>query len=128
MATALVQLVLLLALFAGLVAFAGPVARWAGSRLARRRAVRHPVPAVRPLENVAADLRRLGRQVEFAPAGVPMARRRAVRAAYDDVLTEAAGILGVSTSLPELEEGRRRDVERLRVTASLRAAGLQVPV
>jgi hypothetical protein len=128
MATALVEFVGMLALFAGLVAFTGPIARWVGSRLSRRRAARSPVATVRPLEDVAADLRRLGRQVECAPAGAPMARRRAVRAAYDDVLTEAAGILGVPTSLPALGEGRRRDVERLRVAASLRSAGFQVPV
>ena len=127
MATALVELGVLLALFAGLVAYGGPAARGLGRWTARRRAARHPRPAGRPLEAVAADLRRLGHQVECIPAGAPMARRRAVQAAYDDVLTEAAGILDVPASLPEVPEGRARDVERLRVVAALRAAGLRVP-
>ncbi|WP_199580255.1 hypothetical protein [Blastococcus sp. TBT05-19] len=127
MATALVELGALLAAFAGIVAGAGPAARRLSAWSARRRAVRHPVPTSRPLEDVAADLRRLGRSVAFAPAGAPMARRRAVQAAYDDVLIEAAAILGVPTRLAVVPEGRPRDVERLRVVAALRAAGLQVP-
>ncbi|TFV44169.1 hypothetical protein [Blastococcus sp. TF02A-35] len=128
MATALVELVVLLAAFAGVVAYGGPVVRRLTGWAARRRAVRHPVPAGRPVEAVAADLRRLGRQVELVPAGVPMARRRAVQAAYDDVLAEAAAILGVPTSLAGLADGRARDVERLRLLAALQAAGLRVPV
>ncbi|WP_104525963.1 hypothetical protein [Blastococcus atacamensis] len=127
MATALVELVALLALFAGVVAFSGPTARALGHWTAHRRAARHPVPAGRPLEDIAADLRRLGSQVEFVPAGAPMVRRRAVQAAYDDVLTEAAAALDVPASLRAVPEGRARDVERLRVVAALRAAGLRVP-
>ncbi|WP_147251857.1 hypothetical protein [Blastococcus sp. TF02-8] len=128
MATALVQLVVSFVLFALLVAFAGPGARRVGRWVERRRAARHPVPAGRPLELVAADLRRLGHEVAFIPAGAPMARRRAVQAAYDDVLVEAAGILGVPTDLAAVPETRLREIERLRVVAALRAAGLRVPV
>ena len=124
----LVQLVLLLAAFAGVVAGAGPASRTVAAWSARRRAARHPAPTGRPIEAVAADLRRLGRQVQPVPAGVPMARRRAVQAAYDDVLVEAAGLLGVPTSLPASAEGRPRELERLRLIAALRAAGLRVPV
>ena len=128
MASELIQLVALLAAFAGLVAWGGPLARWISAQAVRRRAARNPAPPGRPLERVAADLGRLGRQVELVPAGLPMARRRAVQAAYDDVLTEAAGMLGVSSALAGLPEGRARDVERLRVAAELRRAGLRVPV
>ncbi|MGY1723009.1 hypothetical protein [Blastococcus sp. SYSU DS0533] len=125
---ALLQLVALLAAFAGLVAGLGPLIRRIEAWSARRRASRHPSPPGRSLEVVAADLRRLGRQVALVPAGMPMARRRALLAAYDDVLTEAARMLGVTAALGELPEGRPREVERLRLAAELRAAGLQVPL
>lgn len=128
MAPELIQFVALLAAFAGLVAGGGPLARRVRGYADRRRAARSPVPTGRPLERVAADLGRLGRQVALVPAGCPMARRRAVQAAYDDVLTEAAGMLGVPSALAGLPEGRVREVERLRVTAELRRAGLRVPV
>jgi hypothetical protein len=128
MDSAVIELGVLLVAFAGLVAGAGPLARRVSAWSARRRAVRHPAPAGRPLESVAADLSRLGAQVSLVPAGVPMVRRRAVQAAYDDVLLEAAGMLGVPSALPGLPEGRARDVERLRVVAALRSAGLRVTV
>ena len=62
-------------------------------------AARHPDPARRPLQVVAADVRRLGRQIALVPAGAPMARRRALAAAYDDVLIEAAQLLEVPHEL-----------------------------
>lgn len=124
---ALLQLIALLAAFAGLVAGLGPLTRWIEERSARRRAARHPAPQARPLEVVAADLRRLGRQVALVPTGMSMVRRRALLAAYDDVLTEAAEMLGVVSGLAGVPEGRAREVERLRVAAALRAAGLEVP-
>ncbi|TYP86142.1 hypothetical protein [Blastococcus xanthinilyticus] len=126
MATALLELVALLAVFAALVAGAGPLARWAEEWTARRRAARSPAPTARPLQAVAADLRRLGRQVELVPPGSSMVRRRALMAAYDDVLAEAAGMVGVDCRLATVPEGRAREVERLRVTCALRAAGLRV--
>ena len=86
-----------------------------------------PVPAGRPLEQVAADLRRLGRQLASVPAGAPMARRRGLQAAYDDVLTEAARLLEVPHALDTVPPGRPRDVERLRLQAALADAGLAVP-
>ncbi len=86
-----------------------------------------PVPAGRPLEQVAADLRRLGRQLSAVPAGAPMARRRGLQAAYDDVLTEAARLLEVPHRLDTVPPGRPRDVERLRLQTALTHAGLTVP-
>lgn len=123
---ALLQLIALLAAFAGVIVGLGPLTRRLEAWAARRRAARHPRPANRPLQAVTADLRRLGRQVELVPTGVPMARRRALLAAYDDVLTEAAAMLGVPSELSRLPEGRPREVERLRLVSALRAAGLQV--
>jgi hypothetical protein len=113
------------------VALAGWVARlvFGSARLPeplRRR--REPfVPAGRPLEHVAADLRRLGAQLAHVPAGAPMARRRGLQAAYDDVLAEAARLLEVPHALDAVPLGRPRDVERLRLQAALADAGLAVP-
>ena len=86
-----------------------------------------PAPVGRPIEQVAADLRRLGAQLARVPAGAPMARRRGLQAAYDDVLAEAAGLLEVPHALDTVPTGRPRDVERLRLQTALAEAGLAVP-
>ncbi|SDF28959.1 hypothetical protein SAMN05660662_1735 [Blastococcus aurantiacus] len=113
------------ALCAVVVGF-GPAERWLAERAARRRARHAPPLDRRPLQAVAADVRRLRRQLALVPAGAPMARRRALQAAYDDVLTEAARMLGVPHALATGPPGRARDVERLRLLAALQAAGLAV--
>jgi hypothetical protein len=92
--------------------------------LRRRRTDPEPPPQRRPIELVAADLRRLARQLERVPAGAPMARRRGLQAAYDDVLVEAALQLAVPQTLTGPPDGRSRDAERLRLQAALSAAGL----
>jgi hypothetical protein len=103
-----------------------PAERWLAERNARRHA-RTAMPLDRrPVQQVAADVRRLGRQLTAVPAGAPMVRRRALQAAYDDVLMEAAGMLGVPHALTTELQGRRREVERLRLLAALEAAGLAV--
>jgi hypothetical protein len=106
------------------------------ARLARRRA-RSPVvdvagatdasgnPRHRPLELVAADLRRLARELAVVPSGTPVARRLGLLAAYDDVLVEAAEILQVPHELTSAP-APAREVERLRLLSSLEAAGLVV--
>jgi hypothetical protein len=105
------------------------------ARSARRRA-RGPAPddaargdargpRHRPLERVAADLRRLARELAVVPSGTPVARRRGLLAAYDDVLIEAAEILEVPHELTTVPESAR-EVERLRLLSSLEAAGLVV--
>ena len=86
-----------------------------------------PAPVGRPIEQVAADLRRLGAQLARVPAGAPMARRRGLQAAYDDVLVEAARLLEVPHALDTVPPGRPRDVERLRLQTTLAEAGLTVP-
>jgi hypothetical protein len=108
---------------------------------ARRRAAgHHPVgrrapgtqtahPAAgrprRPLEAVAADLRRLARELSMVPGGMPMARRRGLLAAFDDVLVEAAELLEVPNQLTA-EPPASRELERIRLLASVEAAGLVV--
>jgi hypothetical protein len=83
------------------------------------------VPPRRPLELVAADLRRLTRELAMVPGGLPMARRRGLLAAYDDVLVEAAVLLEVSHQLTA-QPPATRELERMRLLASLEAAGLVV--
>jgi hypothetical protein len=95
-------------------------------RLRRRR----PKPADqalgRPIQVVAADLRRLSRQLALVPAGAPLVRWQALWAAYDDVLCEAAAQLDVPHELPTTPNGMARDLERLRLLAALEGAGLAV--
>lgn len=128
--TSLLQLAAIVAGVVGSVALMGWIARLAfgSARLPRwlRRRAAPVVPVGRPLQQVAADLRRLGAQLARVPAGAPMARRRGLQAAYDDVLVEAARLLEVSHALDTVPSGRPRDVERLRLQAALTRAGLAV--
>jgi hypothetical protein len=79
----------------------------------------------RPLEKVAADIRRLTRELAMVPGGLPVARRRGLLAAYDDVLIEAAELLEVPHQLTAAPPAAR-ELERMRLLASLEAAGLVV--
>lgn len=114
------------AAFCAVVVGFGPAERWLAERNARRHARHLPPLDRRPLQAVAADVRRLRRQQALVPAGAPMARRRALQAACDDVLIEAAQMLGVPHTLTTEPPGRPRDAERLRLLAALEAAGLAV--
>ena len=76
-------------------------------------------PPPRPLAEVLADLRRLAAEADRLPDGVPMARRRGLQAAYDDVLHEAAGRLGIPHDRDDAADG-----ERLALEAHVAAAGL----
>jgi hypothetical protein len=114
------------AVVAAFIAWTGPVVRWVRRIVERRRSARNPVPGRRPLQVVAADVRRLARSLALVPAGAPMARRRALAAAYDDVLVEAATLLEIPHELRATPDGPARDVERLRLLAALEGAGLAV--
>jgi hypothetical protein len=83
-------------------------------------------PVRRPLQVVAADLRRLTRQLSLVPAGASLVRWQALWAAYDEVLIEAAALLEVPHELPDAPTGMARDLERLRLLAALEGAGLMV--
>jgi hypothetical protein len=98
-----------------------------------RRAVRRvrerlspppPAPSGPAVEDVAAALRRVRRDVLATAPGTPMARRRGTLAAYDDLLAQAARALGVPDLLTDLREGTDREAERLRLEHLLRQAGL----
>lgn len=114
------------AVIAALIAWTGPTARWVHLRWERRQVAAHPESGRRPLQIVAADVRRLGRQLALVPSGAPMARRRALTAAYEDVLMEAALLLDVPHDLRTASLGPARDAARLRLLADLQEAGLAV--
>jgi hypothetical protein len=78
------------------------------------------------VQEVAADLRRLARELAGVPAGAPFIRWQALQTAYDRVLTEAAELLEVPHTLADLPMGTARDIERLRVVCTLEASGLVV--
>jgi len=83
-----------------------------------------PAPSVPPIEDLAAALRRVRRDVLTTAPGTPMARRRGTVAAYDDLLGQAARALDVPDLLVDLREGTDREAERLRLEHLLRQAGL----
>lgn len=94
-----------------------------GERIRRRRAV----PKGLPIEQLAADLRRVHRLLVQTPDGTPMVRRIATRDAYDELLRQACAAVEVKHDLDTVPEGMERDMERLRVEEALRDAGLTIP-
>ena len=126
MAGSLLQIAAMTAGLAAVFGGTGPLLRWIGRCIDRRRETRQPRTNRRPIQVVAADVRRLARQLSLVPAGAPMARRRALAAAYDDVLIEAAVLLEIPHLMRTIPDGRARDVERLRLQAALEGAGLAV--
>lgn len=99
--------------------------RWLWSR---RPGDRRPPPAPRsPVEQLAADLRRLYPAVHTPVPGTRMAKQRGVAQVYDERLAAAASALEVTTSLLELDLGSvDRELERLRAEHLLMDAGLQL--
>ena len=123
----------LLALAVGLLvlpgAFLTVADRWlAGEPPLRRRRPLRPPPSFprRPLQFIAADLRRLSRQLALVPAGASLVRWQALWAAYDDVLVEAADALEIPHDLPAMPTGLPREFERVRLLTALEDAGLVV--
>ncbi len=94
-----------------------------GERMRRRRAA----PTGLPIEQLAADLRRVHRLLVQCPDGTPMVRRVATREAYDELLRQACDAVDVPHELDAVPEGMERDMERLRVEEALRTAGLTIP-
>ncbi|HYP46662.1 MAG TPA: hypothetical protein VEQ66_15870 [Propionibacteriaceae bacterium] len=100
------------------------------SWLAGRREHRSNVRALRrqqgvPLEEVAANLRRL-RRVVAGDAHRSAAHQIGNRLAYDRVLAQACDMLGVQHDLTEDCRGLERDIERIRLEAELERAGVVI--
>ncbi|MBD0323499.1 MAG: hypothetical protein ICV72_08950 [Aldersonia sp.] len=91
---------------------------------ADRRRSRRVHATSRPIEQIAADLRRLDRTLQQIPAGASMVRRRATQQAYDDLLREACRALGVADDLDTVDDGMAKEFERIRVQHALARAGL----
>jgi hypothetical protein len=99
--------------------------RWAGRRLARRAGLKEPEvarPAGPPIEQIAADLRRLGKQRIGVAAHSPI-WFAAVQRAYDDRLSMACLELEIPQHLGELT-GLDQEIERVRIEGELTAAGI----
>lgn len=128
MATVVAQLGLTVGLLVLPGAFLAVADRWlAGEHpLRRRRPPPPPASTRRPLQVIAADLRRLSRQLALVPAGASLVRWQALWAAYDEVLTEAADALEIPHDLPATPTGLPRDFERVRLITALEDAGLVV--
>ena len=80
------------------------------------------VPDGPPIEQIAADLRRLGRQ-RLGVATRSTVWFVAVQRAYDDRLRLACRSLGIDQHLDDLD-GVDLEIERLRIEGELLAAGL----
>jgi hypothetical protein len=91
-----------------------------GSR--SRTAAPEPEPTHEPIEEVAADLRRLGRQ-RLGVAASSAVWHAAVTRAYDERLRVACQCLEVPEHLDELD-GIDLEIERIRVEGELIEAGL----
>ena len=100
---------------------------WTVAVLRRCRLLRPPRTEILapPVEQIAADLRRLAAAVRDLPRGTSRARQRGLLMAYDDVLVAATRALGVPHALDTLPPGLDRDIERARVEGALEAAGLR---
>ena len=89
---------------------------------------RHPEqPVHRPIEAIAADLRRLGGRFYSLPPHASFAKVEAVRGAYDRALSECCSALGVAQLLGVLPDGPELDAERQRVEDQLADAGVRFP-
>ena len=95
-------------------------------RLVLRSPAADVVPLHRPIEQVAADARRLRRS--FHHDVMPFAKYEGCRQAYDAALAEAAKSLGLDHRLDTLRPGTHRDLERQRVERMLERAGLLPPL
>jgi len=85
-----------------------------------------PPPSGPPIEQIAADIRRIRAQIKQAPPGMPAARRRGWLEAYDDVLVTACQALGLEERIHAIPEGPERSLERERVERLLVRSGLQL--
>jgi hypothetical protein len=84
------------------------------------------VPDHRPIERIAADLRRVRRTRAGFEPGASAAKKIGARQAYDALLVQACAALEVEHRLLSLPEGLDREVERFRVEERLKHLGLSL--
>ncbi len=77
----------------------------------------------RPIEQLAADLRRL-RTAVATDQQRSATHQLANRLAYDQLLMQACEMVAVSHDLDQKTAGPERDIERIRVEAELERAGI----
>jgi hypothetical protein len=82
------------------------------------------VPRGRPIEQIASDVRRLGRQLRHPDDGRSAARIDALTRSYDAALAECCAALGYVQLLGVAPPGPEQDAERHRVERLLSRAGL----
>ena len=98
-------------------------------RVARALRLSQPLPthpAGPPIEQIAADIRRIRAQIKQAPSGLPVARMRGWMEAYDDLLVAACQALDLENRLRAVPAGVERDLERERIERLLMRAGLRL--
>src|SRR4051794_41727909 len=86
-----------------------------------------PEPEGRPIEVIAAHVRRLCVRYHELDPRTPFVKVEAVRGAYDKVLGECCTALGRPHLLGVLQAGNELDAERERVEALLAEAGVSLP-
>jgi hypothetical protein len=110
-----------------LVLHAGPIMRLVQRAVSRVRAAQSPLTlAGPPLEQTAADIRRIAAGIEMMPAQAPLAQRHGALLAYDDALVAACRALGVEERLTGMPLGPARHAERLRIECELQYEGLVI--
>jgi hypothetical protein len=108
----------------GGVLYQQELGRFLGRLVRRRTSAARPTSL--PIERIAHNAQRLRGELAAVPSGTPMARRRGLTSAYDDLLADACRALGVPDTLSGLEPGLQRDCERLRVEQELQDVGFRL--
>jgi hypothetical protein len=85
-----------------------------------------PTSDHRPIERIAADLRRVRRTRAGFEPGASAIKKIGARQAYDALLVQACAALEVEHLLGSLPEGVDREIERFRVEERLRHLGLSL--
>ena len=98
-----------------------------GARLRAARRRRTVAPSGRPIEIIAADVRRLGVRFHSLNPRASFAKSDGVRRAYDGVLAECCAALELTHLLTVLAPGPELDAERARVEGLLEDSGLTLP-
>ena len=118
--------VIAMVLKVGAAAMLGGLYEWRSWRfLADRVGRRPPAPPMhRPLEQIAADARRIS--VSFHHDGMRFAQYEGRRQAFDRILAEAAAVVELDHLLGVLPPGVELDRERARIEAALVEFGVLV--